>query len=496
MVSNWSLPAAARQIVRAKWVAPNGPGVGLSAARAVYSAGRSPARPPPLPPPPTPSHEPAHADPTPPGPYAAFGHALFRRYLAGAVLMALGTSAQTLAIQWEMYVRTDSAWSLGMVGLVQAIPMLTLTLPAGYLADVFDRRWLMILSMIGTSLTSLALAWSSHVGGSDAAMYGLLFLDSAFLRLGWPARSALLPLLVPRRDFENAVKWRSSFGQVSQVVGPALGGFILAWSLPATYLFSAGSTLVFAALLLTMKIQAQQRNARGHMFRQIGEGLAFVWSQKLLLGAISLDLFAVLLGGAVYLLPIFVKDIIDVSAVGLTPEQALGWLRSAPAAGALLMALILAHLPPLRRAGRTMLAAFFGFGLATIVFGFSTAFWLSLVMLFLTGAFDMVSVVVRQTLIQLVTPDDKRGRVSAVSAVFISSSNELGGFESGAVAAWLGPVVSVVSGGVGTLAVVLAWAGLFPALRTFGRLDSATPQPPPVAPTPPAVPSGETANQA
>ncbi len=407
------------------------------------------------------------------GAYAAFSHAAYRRYLTGAVLMALGTSAQTLAISWEMYVRTGSAWSLGLVGLVQAIPMLTLTLPAGYLADVYDRRKLMILSMIGTSLTSMGLAWFSYGGGSDAAMYGLLLLDSAFLRLGWPARAALLPLLVPRKDFENAVKWRSSLGQVSQVVGPAIGGFILAWSIPATYVFSAGTTLVFAVLLLAIETAPQQRNPQGHMLRQIGEGLQFVWSQKLLLGAISLDLFAVLLGGAVYLLPIFVKDIIDVAAVGLTPEQALGWLRSAPALGALIMALTLAHLPPLRRAGRTMLIAFFGFGVATIVFGFSTAFWLSAVMLLLTGAFDMISVVVRQTLVQLVTPDDKRGRVSAVSTVFISSSNELGGFESGAVAALFGPVVSVVSGGIGTLIVVGAWAGLFPQLRKFGRLDSA-----------------------
>jgi MFS family permease len=417
--------------------------------------------------PPTPDTDRRH------GAYAAFAHAGYRRYLLGAVLMALGTSAQTLAIAWEMYVRTDSAWSLGLVGLVQAIPMLTLTLPAGYLADVYDRRKLMVLSMLGTSATSLGLAWSSHAGGSDALMYGLLLVDSAFLRLGWPARAALLPLLVPRADFENAVKWRSTLGQVSEVVGPALGGFILAWSLPATYLVSAASTLVFAALLFTIRIAPQTRNPQGDMLRQIGRGLRFVWSQKLLLGAISLDLFAVLLGGAVYLLPIFARDIIDLTGVGLTPEQALGWLRSGPAIGALVMAVTLAHLPPLRRAGLTMLLAFFGFGVATIVFGLSTAFWLSLAMLVLTGAFDMISVVVRQTLIQLVTPDDKRGRVSAVSTVFISSSNELGGFESGAVAALFGPVVSVVSGGVGTIVVVLAWAGLFPKLRKFGRLDSA-----------------------
>ncbi len=413
--------------------------------------------------------------PPPPSAYAAFAHPAFRRYLLGSVLMALGTSAQTLAIGWEMYVRTDSAWSLGLVGLVQAVPMLTLTLPAGYLADVFDRRKLLLLSMLGTSATSLGLAWSSDAGGSDWLMYGLLFVDSAFLRLGWPARSALLPLLVPRADFENAIKWRSTLGQISEVVGPALGGFILAWWLPATYLFSALTTLVFAGVLLTLRLKAQERTAPGRMFRQIGEGLRFVWSRKVLLGAISLDLFAVLLGGSVYLLPIFVRDIIDVAAVGLSPEQALGWLRSAPALGAVLMAVTLAHRPPLRRAGRTMLWAFAGFGAATVVFGLSTAFWLSAAMLVLTGAFDMVSVVVRNTLIQLMTPDDKRGRVSAVSSVFISSSNELGGFESGAVAALFGPVVSVVSGGVGTILIVLAWAGLFPPLRRVGRMDAVDP---------------------
>ena len=206
------------------------------------------------------------------------------------------------------------------------------------------------------------------------------------------------------------------------------------------------------------------------MLRQVAEGVGFVWRKKVLLGAISLDMFGVLLGGAVYLLPIFARDIIAPAGVGLSPEQTLGYLRAAPAAGALVMALILTHTPPFRRAGRTMLLAVAGFGAATIVFGLSSNLWLSMAMLALTGALDNISVVVRHTMVQLATPNEMRGRVSAVNAMFISSSNELGGFESGAVAHFFGPVVSVVSGGIGTIAIVLAWAGLFPSLRKVGRL--------------------------
>jgi len=369
-----------------------------------------------------------------------------------------------------MYTRTNDALALGMVGLVQAIPMLVLTLPAGYLADIFDRRKLMIASMLLTSLTSVGLAAFSYFEGSILLMYGLLFLDSCALRLGWPARSALLPLLVPRDVFENAVKWRTSLGQISGMVGPAVGGFIIAWSIPAAYLISAGSTLFYIVVLLSIHVPAGARTVRGKMWRQVAEGVVFVWRRKVLLGAISLDLFGVLLGGAVYLLPIFARDIIDLSGTGLSPEQALGWLRAAPAAGALVMALMLAHCPPFRRGGRTMLLAVAGFGMATIVFGFSRNLWLSLAMLALTGALDNISVVIRHTLVQLSTPNEMRGRVSAVNAMFISSSNELGGFESGAVAHLFGPVFSVVSGGVGTLAIVLAWAGLFPDLRRIGKL--------------------------
>ncbi len=404
--------------------------------------------------------------------YAAFRVPAYRRFLAGSLLMQLGTAGQTLAIGWEIYTRTNDAFALGLVGLVQAVPMFLLTLPAGYLADVFDRRKLLILSLLGTSLTSLALAAFSYAAGSITLMYVLLFFDSAFLRLGWPARAALLPLLVPESLFENAVKWRTSLGQISGMAGPGLAGFIIAWSLPAAYLVSAAGTLVFMVILTTLHVRDEPGSAPGRMLAQLGEGLRFVWTQKLLLGAISLDLFAVLLGGAVYLLPIFARDIIDLSGTGLTPEKALGYLRAAPAAGAMVTALLLAHLPPIRKAGRTMLLAVGGFGAATIVFGFSRNLWLSLGVLALTGAFDNVSVVVRHTLVVLRTPNAMRGRVSAVSAIFIGSSNELGGFESGLVARWFGPVVSVVSGGVGTLLVTLGWTGLFPGLRRFGRLTS------------------------
>ncbi len=400
--------------------------------------------------------------------YAALRIPAFRRLLVGSQIISIGTSAQGLAIAWEMYSRTNEPLALGLVGLVQAIPMLLLTLPAGYLADIFDRRRLMIISMLLASAISLCLAAFSYFHGSIWMMYVLLFLDSCALRLGWPARAALMPLLVPREAFENAIKWRTSLGQISGMAGPAVGGFVIAWSLPGAYVISAASTTVFIFMLLSIQVPPGARAAPGRMLRQVAEGIAFVWRKKVLLGAISLDMFGVMLGGAVYLLPIYARDII--APAGFSPEQTLGYLRAAPAAGAMVMALILTHTPPMRKAGRTMLVAVAGFGAATIVFGLSKDLWLSMAMLALTGALDNISVVVRHTMVQLATPNEMRGRVSAVNAMFISSSNELGGFESGAVAQLFGPVVSVVSGGIGTIAIVLAWTGLFPSLRKVGRL--------------------------
>ena len=410
-------------------------------------------------------------------PYAAFRVPAYRRYTLAATFVRLGTAGQGLAIGWEMYDRTSDPLALGLVGLVQALPMLLLTLPAGYLADVLDRRRLMMISMLLTSLTSLGLAAFSYWRGAVWVMYVLLFLDACFMRIGGPARQALFPLLVPPGLLENAVKWRTSLGQISGMIGPAVGGFIIAWSIPAAYVLSAVSTVLFMGVLATIRIPDAPRSAPGRPLRQILDGLRFVWRHHLLLGAVSLDMFAVLLGGAVFLLPIFARDILDLSGTGLSPEQALGWLRAAPTAGSLIMALLLAHLPPIRKAGRLLLWSVAGFGVATIVFGLTRSFWLAMAMLLLTGLFDNASVVVRHTLVQLGTPNAMRGRVSAVNSIFIGSSNELGGFESGVVAKLFGPVVSVVSGGIGTLAVVALWAGLFPRLRRFGALGDAAPPP-------------------
>lgn len=403
-------------------------------------------------------------------PYSALRIGLFRNYLIASSLVSMGTAAQGLAIGWEVYDRTGEALSLGLVGLVQAIPMLLFTLPAGYLADVYDRRKLMMLSLAGATLTSLGLAAFSYHELSVNWMYGLLFLDATMLRMGGPARSAIMPLLVPEEEFENAVKWRTSLQQITGIGGPALGGFIIAYNIQAAYVLSAVSSLAFIVFLFGMQLPTAARSARGQMIEQVAEGLRFVWNKKILLGASSLDLFAVLLGGAVYLLPIFAREIVDLAPVGLEPEEALGWLRAAPAAGACVMALLMAHLPPMQKAGRTLLLCVAGFGAATIVFGLSQNFWLSMAMLALTGAFDNVSMVVRHVVSQMSTPNHMRGRVSAVNSIFIGSSNEIGGFESGLVAQLYNPVVSVVSGGIGTLVVVLAWSGLFPSLRTLGSL--------------------------
>ncbi len=259
-------------------------------------------------------------------PYQVFRIPAFRSLLLGGVLVNVGTAAQSLAIGWEMYQRTDQAMMLGLIGLAQAVPMLLFTLPAGYLADVFDRRKVMIAGLLGTTLTSLALALFSHLSGAIGWMYVLLFLDASFHRVATPARTALLPLLVPPGQFEGAVKWRTTLFQLSMVVGPAVGGFIITWSIPSAYLFSAFTTIVYILLLLSMTIPEAPRTHRGQVVKQVMEGIRFVWNRKLILGSISLDLFAVFLGGAVYLLPIFARDIwIYRDMKDATPEYA-SWL--------------------------------------------------------------------------------------------------------------------------------------------------------------------------
>ena len=405
-------------------------------------------------------------------PYSALRVTFFRQFLIVRLLVSIGTAAQGLAIGWDIYDRTNQALSLGMVGLVQAIPMLVLTLPAGYLADVFDRRKLMMLSLAGATLTSIGLAVASWSQAPIAWVYLLLLLDSASLRMGWPAATAILPLLVPDKLLENAIKWRTSAMHITSIAGPAIGGVLISINLQAAYLLSAFSSAIFVAFLWTVRLPPAARIGRGDMLGQVFEGVRFVWRRKLILGATSLDLFAVLLGGAVYLLPIFAKEIIELGQLHLEPEQVLGWLRAAPAVGALSMAILIAHLPPLRRSGSVLLWSVAGFGLATIAFGLSRNFWFSLLMLAFVGAFDNVSMVIRQVVVQLATPNEMRGRVSAVNSIFVGSSNELGGFESGVVAQLFNPVISVVSGGIGTLLVVAIWARSFPSLRRLKSLSS------------------------
>jgi MFS family permease len=301
------------------------------------------------------------------------------------------------------------------------------------------------------------------------AIYGVLFLAAVGKAIGWPSRSALLPALVPTEVFANAIAWNTSAFQIAAMIGPALGGLVLVWNRPAAYFLAACCGLIYVVMLLWIKSRPTTRREPATL-QSLAAGVRYVVATKIILAIITLDLFAVLLGGATYLLPIFARDILHRGA------QGFGWLRAAPALGALTMALLAAHLPPMKRAGRAMLWAVAGFGVATIIFGLSRNFWLSLTMLFLTGSFDNISVLVRHTLVQMLTPDSMRGRVSAVNNIFIGSSNELGGFESGLTAKIFGPIISVVAGGIGTIAVVITVTLVWPQVRRFGSLIDARPE--------------------
>jgi MFS family permease len=404
-------------------------------------------------------------------PYAAFRLPNYRAYVIGWVVAMVGTRIQSVAIGWEMYQRTGDPLALGLVGLAQALPTMLGALPAGYLADRFDRTKLVMVSLFFMMVTSLALAVLSYTRGSVGLMYLFLFLDATAVILGRPARTAMIPNLVPSAAFPNAVMWNTSLNQITAVLGPALGGVVVAFSVPSAYVLAAASSVVFMWLLSRMEFTDQAKPAGAASFQGLIAGMEFVWRKKIVLTMISLDMFAVLLGGAVYLLPVFAEDILKVGATGF------GWLRAAPAIGAFAMALLLVYLPPMQQAGRTLLWSVAAFGAATIVFGLTKSFWVALIMLSLTGAFDNVSMVIRGTLIQILTPDAMRGRVSAVNSIFIGASNELGGLESGLVAHWFGPIFSVVSGGIGTLVVVALTAVLSPELRRFGALSADEPTP-------------------
>jgi len=407
-------------------------------------------------------------------PYAAWQYRDFKLFAAGWIVSLIGQQMQTAAIGYEIFSRTHRPISLGWMGLILSMPVLFLALPAGHLADRFDRRKIVLTAQLIAALASVALAVISFYHWDYRWMYLPPLITNVGFTFSRAARQAMLPSLVPAKDFPNAVTWNSSLFETSSMLGPAIGGMVIARSFAhwqsawVVYALTVVGQMVYFFFLLGVRsrtIAGEGRNAPATLQGLIA-GVRFVWRTKIILATMTLDLFGVLLGGATYLLPVF-QEILKVGPVGY------GWLRAAPAAGAFTMAMTLAHLPPMKRAGRAMLLAFIGFGLVTIVFGISGNFWLSMAMLFLAGVFDNVSVVVRHTLIQLKTPDGMRGRVSAVNGVFIGASNELGGFESGLTAQWWGAVGSVVIGGLGTLGVVAAVAAIWPQIRRFGALNEA-----------------------
>lgn len=432
-------------------------------------------------------------------PYAAFRFRAFSFYSLGNLIAVIGRQMLVVAIEWQLYKFTHSATALGLVGLAIAAPVVLLSLPAGHIADRFNRKYIILCSQALSALCSLGLAFVSwkhlaipplsalrrangllssvasiferhsgyHFDDFSIPLIYLLLLVAATARtFGWAARSAYFPKLVPRDAFANAVTWNSSMFQIGSILGPAAGGLLLVRA-DFSFIYVLDAVCAFTFFFLVLPIPSGDQGGRGekNAWRSLLTGLRFLASKKVILATITLDMFAVLLGGATALLPIFADQILHCGTVGL------GWMRAAPGIGGLAMAILIAYLPPMRQAGRTLLWCVSGFGLATIVFGLSRSLWLSLAMLFLTGVFDSVSVVVRHTIIQLLTPDELRGRISAVNNIFIGTSNELGALESGLTAALFGPVASVVAGGIGTILVVCAVAMKWPETRRIGALD-------------------------
>ncbi len=416
-------------------------------------------------------------------PYAALRHRDYRLLLAGTVLAGLGSEVQATAVGWEVFEKTGRNDLIGYVGLVQFLPVLLFSLPAGQAADRTSRKVLLGGALALLAVASLGLAARSFFAEADVwLVYPCLGLAGVGRAFSAPARWSLVPAVVPGQHLANAVTWNSSGWQVAFAAGPSLGGFAIAYlgGPPTAYLIAAGCALVTAALIAALRPRARPRSVESRSLASLLAGAKFIGRTKLILATITLDLFAVLFGGAIALLPAFCKDILQVGPVGF------GWLRAAPALGALSLAVVLAHRPPLRHAGRTLLWAVAGFGAATIVFGLSRNFGLSFAMLAVTGALDNISVVVRGTLVQVLTPDAMRGRVSAVNAIFIDSSNRLGDFESGMTAQWFGrlappgvppqqfgPTTSVVFGGVCTILVVLGVMTRWPQVLRLGALHRA-----------------------
>ncbi|MDB4885954.1 MAG: transporter [Gemmatimonadetes bacterium] len=417
-------------------------------------------------------------DVAPHDPYAALRHREFRWYIISLFAMTLASQLQAVVVGWQVYAITHDPLSLGLIGLAEALPFIACALPAGYLADRHDRRMLSVAALAVLAACSLALLALSAtptlragtVGRTGITpvhlIYAIIFASGIARSVLQPARQAMGAELVPRSMYQNAVAWRSSSWQTAAVIGPAVGGLLYGFA-GAVASYAVDAALMTFALVgfLVVRYQPLPRALEEtSVVTSLLIGLRFVLSQPVILGALSLDLFSVFLGGAEALLPVFAAEILMVG------PQGLGILRAAPAAGAVLMGVYLAHRPPIERAGRVLLVAVATFALAIIGFGLSRSFGLSLALLAVSGMADNISVVIRSTLLQLLTPPEMLGRVSAVNSVFIGSSNELGAFESGVMAKLLGTVPTVVMGGLASLLVVGVTARLVPKLRQLGRI--------------------------
>jgi MFS family permease len=399
----------------------------------------------------------------------AFRYPSFLLFQTARFCIVLAMEMQSVAVGWQVYEITKRPLDLGLVGLAQFLPGILLFLVSGHVADRYDRRKLIVTCYVGFAVCgALLLVTAERNVRSAYYIFAVLVVLGVVRAFNGPVSRALLPQLVPEEHFPNAVAWASTFFQGAAILGPALGGVIYAFFRGPAAVYGLAMIMAIAALVCTLqiKLQAKPRVREPVNLTTVLVGLRYIWREKLILGSISLDLFAVFLGGAVALLPVYAREIL------LTGPWGLGLLRTAPGVGAAAMAIFLAHRPMRRKAGQIMLWCVAGFGLFTILFGLSHNLILSLLALFFVGATDMVSVIVRAILIQVATPDEMRGRVNAVDMVFIGASNQFGEFESGLTAQWFGTVPAVVIGGIGTMVVTAIWAWRFPELRKVEQLPS------------------------
>jgi MFS family permease len=423
-------------------------------------------------------------------PYAVWRSREYRLFSLGWLALVIAGQIETIAVGIHVYAKTADPMALGWVGLARALPVILLAIAGGQLADRYNRRIVMLLTQILGVISIGGLAALVLLEAGVVWFYFFLLLGAISQALGSPSRSAILPQLVPISLFSNAMAWNSSLFQVGTMIGPALGGLLLGPHdyTPPAFLLALVLRLGSLAAIFMLTVKDTVKKAEEVSLRSVLAGVRFVRDNKIILATITLDLFAILLGGAVYLLPLYAKDILHVGGFGL------GLLRTAEAAGAITMAMAITHLPPIRHAGRAMLWAVAGFGLTTVIFGVSQWFWLSMFAMFLMGACDNISVIVRHTLVQVLTPDHMRGRVSAVNNIFIVSSNDLGGFESGATARLFGvmasgfglvepglaarvagAVGSVVFGGIGAVGAVIGCAWRWPEVLKIGSLADIKP---------------------